>query len=66
VATDQYRVVGVIVQPTSRQTTVDAQRNPNCQSDRPVMVSEISRTDVTYTYSVEWRVLIYLLVVADV
>jgi hypothetical protein len=56
VSTDQYRVVGVIVQPSSRQITFDTQKNPNCQSDRPVTISENSKTDVVYTYTVEWRV----------
>ena len=56
VGRDQYRVVGFIVQPSSRDITLDGQGNPNCETDRPMVISDSGSTDVIYTYSVEWRV----------
>jgi hypothetical protein len=50
--------VGVIVQPSSKVITLDAEGTANCASDRPLIVSETSDTDVVYTYNVEWIVLI--------
>ena len=44
------------MQPSSKQVTIDAQGNANCDSDRPVTVNEVAETEITYTYSVEWRV----------
>lgn len=55
-ARDQYRVVGFIVQPSSRAVTLDAAGNANCETDRALVVNENTETEVTYTYSVEWRV----------
>jgi hypothetical protein len=57
VARDQYRVVGFIVQPSSRAVTLDAAGNANCDTDRPVVVNESQETEVIYTYNVEWRVI---------
>ena len=56
VGRDQYRVVGVVVQPSSRAVTLDAQSNPNCDTDRAVIISHTDATEVIYTYSVAWRV----------
>jgi transmembrane 9 superfamily protein 2/4 len=52
---DQYRVVGVIVQPESRKYTgpVDADACNN-ESLQPVILDETSETHVTFTYSVYW------------
>lgn len=55
-ASDQYRVVGFIVQPSSREITLDAEGNANCDTDRPVVLSDTYATEVIYTYSVEWKV----------
>jgi hypothetical protein len=56
VGPDQHRVVGVVVQPSSKATTLDAQSNPDCNTDRPMIISENDATKVIYTYSVSWRV----------
>jgi transmembrane 9 superfamily protein 2/4 len=52
-APDQYRVVGVIVQPSSR-TDHDPARNCGERSP-PLTLSETGETAVTWTYSVYWR-----------
>ena len=65
VARNQYRVVGFIVQPSSKQVTVDAEGNANCDTDRPVSINEEQETSITYTYSVEWRVFTYFEDVVD-
>ena len=57
VARDQYRVVGFIVQPSSRAVTLDAAGNANCDTDRPAVVNESQETEIIYTYNVEWRVI---------
>ena len=44
------------MQPSSRAVTLDAQGNANCDTDRALVVNEAQETEVTYTYSVEWRV----------
>jgi hypothetical protein len=59
VARNQYRVVGFIVQPSSKRVTLDAQGNANCETDRPVVLDADLETQVTYTYSVEWRVVLF-------
>jgi hypothetical protein len=56
VARDQYRVVGFLVQPSSREITLDPQGRPNCETDRPMVVSEDADTDVIYTYNIQWQV----------
>jgi hypothetical protein len=48
--------VGFIVQPSSREITFDAQGAANCESDRPIYISDAVDNQVVYTYSVEWRV----------
>ena len=53
---DQHRVVGVVVQPSSKAVTLDANSKADCDIDRPVIVSETAATEVIYTYSVSWRV----------
>ena len=44
------------MQPSSRAVTLDAAGNANCETDRALVVNENTETEVTYTYSVEWRV----------
>jgi hypothetical protein len=44
------------VQPSSRQVFADAEGHPNCETDRVLVVNEDEATEVLYTYSVEWRV----------
>jgi hypothetical protein len=56
VARGQYRVVGFLVQPSSRAVTLDAAGAANCDTDRPLVVNESEETTITYTYNVEWRV----------
>jgi transmembrane 9 superfamily protein 2/4 len=51
---EQYRVVGVIVQPSSRATSKAGQGNCG-QDGPPLTLLENSETSVTWTYSVEWR-----------
>jgi transmembrane 9 superfamily protein 2/4 len=52
VTDDQYRVVGVIVQPDSRVS----QTGDGCgEGAPPLILSENSETAVTWTYSVYWR-----------
>ncbi|CCX29910.1 hypothetical protein FPQ18DRAFT_313752 [Pyronema domesticum] len=53
----RYRVVGVTVQPESRQSREDNTREfgANCDSEEPVSLSEEHETEVLYTYSVYWR-----------
>ena len=52
---DQYRVVGVVVQPSSKAVTLDAQSKANCDTDRPMIISNTAATHVVYTYSVSWQ-----------
>jgi transmembrane 9 superfamily protein 2/4 len=52
-APEQYRVVGVIVQPSSR---TDHDPASNCgEGSTPLTLSETGETGVTWTYSVYWR-----------
>lgn len=56
----RYRVVGVEVIPSSRQSTEDDTREfgANCDSDIPMVLNsedENAETKVLYTYSVYWR-----------
>jgi hypothetical protein len=53
---NEHRVVGVVVQPSSKAVTLDAQSKANCNTDRPMIISETGATEVVYTYSVSWRV----------
>ncbi|ODM22424.1 hypothetical protein SI65_00012 [Aspergillus cristatus] len=54
---DQFRVVGVLVQPESRHDTKALDDGTaECGSDNtPVLLSEDGETAVTFTYSVYWR-----------
>ena len=56
VGRDQYRVVGVVVQPSSKAVTFDAQSIPNCDTDQAVIISDTDATEVIYTYNIAWRV----------
>ena len=49
------------MQPSSRAVTRDAAGNANCETDRALVVNENTETEVTYTYSVEWRVISHYL-----
>ncbi|KAI1925055.1 Transmembrane 9 super member 2 [Ophidiomyces ophidiicola] len=50
---DKYRVVGVLVNPSSRKPSASGGK-PEC-SGPPVFLSEIGDTAVTWTYSVIWK-----------
>ena len=54
---DKYRVVGVIVQPFSREDSVNQDPETGfCGHDsRPVVLGEQGETQVTWTYSVYWH-----------
>jgi len=56
VARNPYRGVGFIVQPSSRDVSLNVISNPICDTDRPFAISESGATEVVYTYSVEWIV----------
>ena len=50
---DTYRVVGVLVVPSSHASYTDL---ANCdQSTQPLELSETESTDITWTYSVYWK-----------
>lgn len=52
----EYRVVGVIVQPSSRgSSSVDSNGNANCgETGAPMVLSETGETRVAWTYGVYW------------
>jgi transmembrane 9 superfamily protein 2/4 len=57
---DQYRVVGILVEPSSsagsrRTGSGDDFSADGCDSGKPVILSEKGDNKVTYTYSVYWR-----------
>lgn len=57
---DQYRVVGILVEPKSsagsrRVGSGDDFSADGCDSGKPVVLSEKGNTKVTYTYSIYWR-----------
>jgi transmembrane 9 superfamily protein 2/4 len=57
---DQYRVVGILVEPKSsagsrRKGSGDDFSADGCDSGKPVVLSEKGNTKVTYTYSIYWR-----------
>jgi transmembrane 9 superfamily protein 2/4 len=55
-APDQLRVVGVIVQPSSRKDSKVVDGNADCGEGGPALVlSETAETAVTWTYGVYWR-----------
>lgn len=51
----QYRVVGVLVEPSSRniQRPEDS-ASPQCESSQEMRIKRDEPTEVTYTYSVKW------------
>jgi len=53
--TNQYRVVGVAVQPQSLSSKVDDKGNVNCDDKTRVTLDENGKTKVVFTYSVSWR-----------
>ncbi|KAL4865394.1 hypothetical protein BDV12DRAFT_149353 [Aspergillus spectabilis] len=53
---EKYRVIGVLVQPTSRHgSRVSEDGTATCDEERPIYLDEDSETSVTWTYSVSWR-----------
>ncbi|KAL7269059.1 Transmembrane 9 superfamily member 2 [Rhizina undulata] len=54
---NQFRVVGVVVQPSSRKSKLDANaaNGADCSDTSPLILSEDSETEVLFTYSVYWR-----------
>jgi transmembrane 9 superfamily protein 2/4 len=56
-ATEQYRVVGIIVEPSSRSNAkiVDGVNAECGDTGSPQKLSETGRTRVLYTYSVRWQ-----------
>ncbi|RPA92870.1 hypothetical protein L873DRAFT_1817026 [Choiromyces venosus 120613-1] len=54
--TNQFRVVGVVVEPRSISSKVDDKGSANCDDDEtPVILTDNGQTDVVFTYSVFWR-----------
>ncbi|KAI5797600.1 hypothetical protein EDC01DRAFT_704540 [Geopyxis carbonaria] len=53
----RYRVVGVVVQPKSKQSKPDSKGTfgADCSSEKKVMLDTKEDTEVTFTYSVYWR-----------
>jgi transmembrane 9 superfamily protein 2/4 len=53
----RYRVVGVTVQPSSRQSSEDTKATfgANCDNEHQVFLNTKQTTDVVFTYSVYWR-----------
>ncbi|KAF3166808.1 hypothetical protein TWF751_008579 [Orbilia oligospora] len=51
-----FRVVGVVVQPSSRHQKVSGgdKKTADCGNEDPMLLSEEGNTDITYTYSVIW------------
>jgi transmembrane 9 superfamily protein 2/4 len=57
-ATEQYRVVGIIVDPSSRANAkiIEGTTDAECgDTGSPQKLSETGRTKVLYTYSVRWQ-----------
>ncbi|KAG8623434.1 hypothetical protein KVT40_008410 [Elsinoe batatas] len=53
---DKYRVVGVLVKPSSRGNSKLSGDKAKCEDDRaPMILNEEKDTQVLYTYSVYWR-----------
>ncbi|KAI9704603.1 MAG: hypothetical protein M1820_005516 [Bogoriella megaspora] len=54
---DEYRVVGILVEPSSMKDSryVDEGQAECGDPDVPILLSEKSNTQVTWTYSVYWR-----------
>ncbi|KAH7926733.1 hypothetical protein BV22DRAFT_1155384 [Leucogyrophana mollusca] len=51
-----YRIVGVLVWPTSRGDSHEDTATPNCEGDvRPQILSESYNTTIRYTYRVTWN-----------
>lgn len=50
----KYRVVGVIVDPDSRNNQLDKDGNAKCDAKEPVSLKIDGTTDVLFTYSVNW------------
>ncbi|KAL2165043.1 hypothetical protein VTH06DRAFT_339 [Thermothelomyces fergusii] len=51
---DQFRVVGVSVQPVSRRYTAPVDEESCTTSKKPLVLSESGDTEVQFTYSVYW------------
>ncbi|KAL4778969.1 hypothetical protein BJX76DRAFT_352178 [Aspergillus varians] len=52
----KYRVIGVLVQPSSRRgSRVSEDGTVTCNEEGPIYLDEDSDTSVTWTYSVTWR-----------
>lgn len=55
-AEGQYRVVGIIVEPSSRGNAKLVDGNADCgDTGSPLKLSETGRTRALYTYSVQWK-----------
>ncbi|KAI9373452.1 hypothetical protein BJX61DRAFT_380266 [Aspergillus egyptiacus] len=53
---EKYRVIGVLVQPSSRRGShVSEDGTTTCNEEGPVYLDENMDTTVTWTYSVSWR-----------
>ncbi|KAK9480757.1 hypothetical protein V1514DRAFT_361544 [Lipomyces japonicus] len=51
----KYRVVGVLVEPSSRRTSVDSSGSvTNCDVSEKLLLNRDSNSAVTFTYSVTW------------
>ncbi|KAL4808069.1 hypothetical protein BDV18DRAFT_95801 [Aspergillus unguis] len=53
---EQYRVIGVLVQPSSRRGShVSEDGTATCNEEGPIYLDEDGDTSVAWTYSVSWR-----------
>lgn len=51
----RYRVVGVVVQPSSRHTTMQEDGSVDCNGMDPIELPADAETEVMFTYSVTWQ-----------
>lgn len=56
-----FRVVSVMVYPSSKEITFDAEGKPDCLTSTPLLLSDKENNTVTYTYQVIWQVYLYFL-----
>ncbi|KAJ1932324.1 Transmembrane 9 super member 2, partial [Linderina macrospora] len=50
-----YRVVGVVVNPSSKKTEYSGDKAPTCDSTDPLILNQDKDTRVVHTYSVTWE-----------
>ena len=55
VTADQYRVVGVIVQPTSQRSKLNEDGSGDCSDSSAVSLDPTKSNEIVYTYSIRWQ-----------